>query len=58
MYPAGGFQMPDRFGLPSGPRGMAVGDTLVHCVKADEENRTSVAHLQPCFHIGIPGTRR
>src|SRR5947207_13063524 len=65
MYPVGGFQTPDRsglpsgsrgagaerFGLPSAPRGMGAGGTFAHCAKTGEENK---AMSVSCSKIFIP----
>src|SRR5436189_2085503 len=57
-YPLGGFQTPERsglpsgnrgagaerFGLPSGVRGIAAGRTFVHCPNAGKHIKTTVAN--------------
>src|SRR5436190_6721641 len=56
-YPSGGFQTPDRSGLPSGSRGVGADrfglpsavrgtddrGTFVHCAAADPPTRTTIA---------------
>ena len=63
MYPAGAFQIPEksglpsgnrgagaaRFGFPSGVRGIAVGGTFVHCAKAGEPIRITIASDSGAF---------